>query len=93
MAELEYGACKSSEPEKNRLALMLFFAIIEMIPFDGAAAREYGQIRYNLSSRGELIGANDLLIAAHAKSLNLILVTNNGREFERVNGLKVENWV
>ena len=93
MAELEYGACKSSKPEKNRLALMLFLANIEVIPFDGAAAREYGQIRYDLSSRGELIGANDLLIAAHAKSLNLILVTNNGREFERVNGLKVENWV
>ena len=93
MAELEYGACKSSKPEKNRLALMLFLANIEVIPFDGAAAREYGQIRYDLSSRGELIGANDLLIAAHAKSLDLILVTNNGREFERVNGLIVENWV
>ncbi len=93
MAELEYGACKSARPEKNRLALMLFLANIEVIPFDGAAAREYGQIRYDLSSRGELIGANDLLIAAHAKALGLTLVTNNGREFERVHGLKVENWV
>ncbi len=93
MAELEFGVCKSSRPDKNRLALMLFLANIEVIPFDGAAAREYGQIRYDLSSRGELIGANDLLIAAHAKSLDLILVTNNGREFERVDGLKLENWV
>ena len=93
LAELEYGASKSSRPEQNRLALLTFLSRIPVVPFDADAAREYGDIRADLTKKGTVIGANDLLIAAHARSLNLILVTNNTREFERVEGLRVENWV
>ena len=92
MAELEYGIANSSKPEQNRLALSLLLSGIETAPFDENAAREYGRIRKQLSDCGCLIGANDLLIAAHAKSLNLTLVTNNTGEFERISGLDVENW-
>lgn len=92
LAELEYGIANSSKPQQNRLALSLFLSGIETVPFDENAAREYGQIRKQLSDGGCLIGANDLLIAAHAKSLDLTLVTNNTSEFIRINGLKVENW-
>ena len=92
MAELEYGIANSSKPEQNRLALSLFLSGIETVPFDEKAAREYGRIRKQHSDGGCLIGANDLLIAAHAKSLNLTLVTNNTSEFGRISGLDVENW-
>ena len=92
MAELEYGIANSSKPEQNRLALSLFLSGIETVPFDENAASEYGRIRKQLCDCGCLIGANDLLIAAHAKSLNLTLVTNNTGEFERISGLDVENW-
>lgn len=93
MAELEFGVYNSSKPEQNRMALMTFLSHIEVLPFDADAAREYGTIRADLTKKGTLIGANDLLIAAHAKALNLTLVTNNTREFNRTAGLKVENWV
>ena len=93
MAELEFGVCNSTRPEQNRLALMAFLAGIAVVPFGAEAAREYGAIRADLTRKGALIGANDLLIAGHAKSLGLILVTNNAREFDRVEGLRVENWV
>ena len=63
------------------------------MPFEGNAAREYGTIRADLKAKGNMIGSNDLLIAAHAISLDLTLVTNNTKEFERVPGLKLENWV
>ena len=93
LAELEFGVYNSARPEQNQLALMTFLARIEVIPFDADAAREYGMIRADLTKKGNLIGANDLLIAAHARALDLTLVTNNTREFERVDGLKLENWV
>ena len=93
LAELEFGASKSSNPARNRMALTLFLAGMRVLPFDSLAAREYGDIRYDLSSRGAVIGGNDMLIAAQARSLGLTLVTNNTREFERINGLKLENWV
>ena len=93
MAELEYGVCNSTKPAQNRLALLTFLSNISIVPFDAAAAREYGDIRHVLKSIGELIGANDMLIAAHARSMNLTLITNNTREFERVPDLKLENWV
>ena len=93
LAELEYGAEKSAFPEKNKLALALFLSGIAILPFDEAASAEYGRIRASLEKAGTPIGANDLLIAAHAKSLGLTLVTNNAREFCRVEGLQVENWV
>lgn len=92
LAELEYGVYNSSKPEQNQLALMTFLAGIIVVPFDSDAAREYGIIRADLKRKGTLIGANDFLIAAHAKSLDITLVTNNTREFERVEGLKLENW-
>jgi tRNA(fMet)-specific endonuclease VapC len=92
-AELFYGICKSSKPEVNRFALLNFLSAIEILPFDDLAAEEYGRIRFDLKQKGNLIGANDLLIAAHAKSRNIVLVTNNTKEFERVQGLRLENWV
>ncbi len=93
MAELEFGVCNSSRPDQNRMALLLFLSRIAVLPFDADAAREYGDIRADLTKKGTLIGANDLLIAAHARSLGLTLVTANTREFERVEKLRVENWV
>ena len=92
LAELEYGVYNSLRPEQNQLALMTFLSSIAVVPFDADAAREYGLIRADLKKKGTLIGANDLLIAAHARALGVTLVTNNTREFERVEGLKVENW-
>ena len=71
---------------------MTFLSSIAVVPFDADAAREYGLIRADLKKKGTLIGANDLLIAAHARALGVTLVTNNTREFERVEGLMVENW-
>lgn len=92
LAELEYGVFNSSNPDRNQLALTLFLAGIEIVLFDDDAAIEYGRIRADLKRRGTPIGANDLLIAAHAKSRGLVLVTNNTREFERVEGLELEDW-
>lgn len=92
LAELEYGVFNSSNPDRNQLALTLFLAGIEIVPFDDDAAVEYGRIRADLKRRGTPIGANDLMIAAHAKSRGLVLVTNNTREFERVEGLELEDW-
>jgi tRNA(fMet)-specific endonuclease VapC len=92
MAELEYGVHNSSKPEQNRTALMMFLSEITILPFDSDASFEYGKIRYDLKSKGILIGGNDLLIAAHAKSLGLTLVTHNTREFSRVEGLSIEDW-
>ena len=92
LAELEYGVSKSSKPDRNRLALLTFLASIRILPFDADAAREYGGIRDALTKKGTPIGANDLLIAAHARALGLTLVTNNTREFQRVEGLSLENW-
>lgn len=93
MAEMEYGISKSSNPDRNRLALDLFLVGINIVPFDDVAASQYGPIRASLEMQGTPIGSNDLLIAAHAKALGLTLVTNNTREFARVDGLKLDNWV
>ena len=92
MAELEFGIQNSSRPEQNRMALMLFMAGISILPFDTNAAMEYGDIRHKLKEQGMLIGGNDLLIAAHARSLVIILVTHNTREFSRVENLRIEDW-
>lgn len=93
MAELEYGVYKSSRPSQNQIALVTFLARIKIVPFDTNAAIEYGKIRANLSRKGKLIGANDLLIASTAKAKGLTLITNNMREFGRIEGLKTANWV
>ncbi len=92
LAELEYGASKSSEPDRNREALEQFVSPLEIAVFDRLATSVYGKIRALLEKRGRPIGSMDLLIAAHALSLNVRLVTNNMREFKRVPGLRVENW-
>ena len=93
VAELEYGARKSFNPEKNLVALRLFLLPFNLLDFDYNAVIEYGIIRADLESKGTPIGALDTLIAAHAKSLNCTLVTNNEKEFVRINGLQIENWV
>ena len=93
LAELEYGASKSREPARNREALEQFVSPLEIAVFDRRATIAYGQTRAFLEKRGRPIGSMDLLIAAHALSLNVRLVTNNLEEFRRVPGLRVENWV
>jgi len=93
LCELEYGVYKSTQPDKNKLALMEFLLPIEIMPFDDNAAKEYGEIRAVLDKLGTPIGPLDNLIAAHAKALNCILVTNNENEFKRIENLKIENWV
>lgn len=92
LAELEFGMQNSSNPAKNEQALLRFLAPLTVVPFGASAASEYGEIRAYLQQRGTPIGPMDMLIAAHARNENMILVTNNVREFERVPNLKVENW-
>jgi tRNA(fMet)-specific endonuclease VapC len=87
-----YGVEVSPRRLKDQAALDAFLRYVEVLDFPGEAALDYGRIRADLKSRGAMIGANDLLIAAHARYLGLTLVTNNTREFGRVKGLKVESW-
>lgn len=92
-AELVHGVEKSKSIEKNRVALALLLANIEIMNFDSLAAEHYGKIRSDLEKAGIPIGPLDMMIAGHAKSLGYTVVTNNTKEFERVKGLKLENWV
>lgn len=92
LAELEYGMKHSSAPRKNEQALLRFLAPLSILPFGSAAASEYGEIRTYLQSQGTPIGPLDMLIAGHARAKEMILVTNNVREFERVPNLEIENW-
>ena len=91
-AELMNGAKKSQRVEANVLRLNALGEILEICSFDQQAALVYGDVRSSLEKRGEVIGPHDLLIAAHALSLDRMLITNNEREFKRVEGLKVANW-
>lgn len=91
-AELNYGAEKSRKVIENRLALLLLLSEIEIIDFDSKAAESYGIIRADLEKSGKVIGPNDMFIAAHAKSCDMTLVTNNTKEFIRIKDLKLENW-
>lgn len=91
-AELRLGAEKSRKVEVNRLLVERFLLPFEVVSFDSAAAREYASIRAYLEGQGSVIGPNDMLIAASARSQNAVLVTHNVREFQRVPGLKLENW-
>ena len=93
LSELFYGVENSSQPRKNHLALALFAAPLKILPYCHQASPFYGKIRYHLQRKGTPIGSLDLLIAAHALSEGCVLVTNNEREFKRVPGLKIENWV
>ena len=92
VAELRYGASKSQRSGQNHEALDLFLAPFEMMAFDESAAIAYGEIRAQLEKAGDPIGPLDMLIAGQAKSLNVVLVTNNVREFKKVKGLKIEAW-
>ena len=92
LAELEYGVQASSSPEKNTIALLKFLSIVDILPFESGAAEEYGKICADLRKKGTPIGTMDMLIAAHAKAENLIVVTHNTREFNRVADLKLEDW-
>ncbi|MGE3152469.1 MAG: type II toxin-antitoxin system VapC family toxin [Nitrospiraceae bacterium] len=93
LAELEYGASKSRHPLRNRLALYQFITPLEVADLDRNAATTYGRLRASLETKGTVVGAMDLLIAAHAICLGVKLVTNNVREFQRIPGLRVDNWV
>jgi tRNA(fMet)-specific endonuclease VapC len=91
-SELRFGIAVSPRRQQDQEALNEFLSYMQVLDYPAAASTDYGLIRGDLKQRGALIGANDLLIAAHARHLGLTLVTNNTREFSRVPGLKVENW-
>jgi len=93
IAELQYGIYKGQRQEEAQKALTKFLLSFEIVNFNSDVAITYGQIRADLERKGEVIGPYDFLIAAHAKTLGVILVTGNVREFNRVDGLIVENWL
>lgn len=92
VAELYYGVRKRGS-QKLEVLVNEFLLPLERYPFDDKAAFVYGNIRTDLESKGNTIGPNDLFIAAHAKSLDAVLITNNIKEFQRVENLSLENWV
>ena len=93
VSELQYGVAKSKNRKLNKQRVEEFLAPIEILPYDEIAASIYGEIRLQLEKNGEPIGPLDLLIAAQALGGNFVLITNNEKEFKRVNNLEVENWV
>ncbi len=93
LAELQFGAQKSARRLQNLEAIAHFAARLEVLPFAEKAAMHYGEIRADLESSGTPIGLHDMMIAAHARSEGLIVVTYNRREFDRVPGLRVESWI
>jgi tRNA(fMet)-specific endonuclease VapC len=92
-SELLFGCEKSSHPAKNRHALEKFLSPVQVLDFPAAAGQDYARLRASLEKQGQIIGPNDLLIAAHCLHLKSTLVTNNEREFRRVAGLRVINWL
>ena len=92
-AELLYGVERSSSKRINHPIIDDFVRHLDVIEWNNAAAEQYGKIRADLEARGEPIGAMDMMIAAHAKSIKAVLVTNNQKHFARIKGLKVENRV
>jgi len=93
VSELLYGAYKSQFIEKNLKAIESFLMPFDIVDYDYMTSIEYGKIRASLEKKGQVIGNMDMQIAGHALSLDMILVTNNTREFERVAGLELDNWV
>jgi tRNA(fMet)-specific endonuclease VapC len=93
LSELIYGAEKSPNVSKNLEVIEEFISHLDILPYDAKASQHYGQIKATLERKGEIIGENDIHIAAHAISQGLTLVTNNLREFKRVANLALENWV
>jgi tRNA(fMet)-specific endonuclease VapC len=92
MAELFHGVEKSTLPERNRRNVEDFVSRLDVLNYDDSAAAHYGDIRADLERKGAIIGVNGLHIAGHARSQGLILVTNNTKEFERVEGLRIADW-
>ena len=92
VAELEFGVARSKQPKLNREKLDQFLQPLQVLAFDDNAGAAYGPARARLEARGEMIGPLDMLLAAQALGLGLTLVTNNVREFERVEGLQTEDW-
>ena len=93
LGELIYGAEKSTSPERNLSDIERLVAHLELLPFDRSVATHFGQLRAELAGAGKPIGPYGQMIAGHARSLGLVLVTNNVREFERVPGLRIDNWI
>ena len=91
--ELEYGIERSASPSRNRQAVDELLSLVEVIPFETTAAMHAGRIRAVLAARGTPIGPYDALLAGHARSLGMVVVTHNVREFSRVPGLEVEDWL
>jgi tRNA(fMet)-specific endonuclease VapC len=92
LAELEYGIENSLQQDRNRIALQKFISVFNVLDFDAEDAISYGKLRSRLKRTGKLIGPLDMLLAAQALSKDLVFVTNNASEFERVEGLQVEDW-
>ncbi len=92
VSELQYGVSKSKYRDQNLKRLEAFLTPFQILSYDEHASKFYGDIRSQLENQGTIIGPLDLLIAAHALSQNLVLVTNNEKEFKRIPSLKVENW-
>ncbi|ENW97108.1 type II toxin-antitoxin system tRNA(fMet)-specific endonuclease VapC [Acinetobacter sp. NIPH 298] len=93
LAEIEYGIAKSQKREYNRQVFDSIIQSFQIVEFDTLAAKQYGLIRADLEQRGQIIGPNDMMIAAQALSLNLDLITDNEKEFCRVQQLRVMNWL
>ncbi len=93
LTELAHGVIKSRDPKRNRDALELFLAALQVLEYPAEAAFAYGQIRAELEQKGSSLGAMDLMIAAHARALGAVLVTNKPKEFRRVSGLETQNWL
>ena len=92
VAELEFGVENSQRIEKNRIALLKFLSIFNILNFDDTDAIDYGRLKTDLRKQGRIIGPIDMLLAAQALNKELIFVTNNVKEFEKVKGLKIEDW-
>lgn len=93
LMELVYGAEKSAQPERNLRDIEGLCARLDVLPYDAAPATHTGQIRAELGRLGTPVGPYDQMIAGHARALGLILVSNNLREFQRILGLRLENWI
>jgi tRNA(fMet)-specific endonuclease VapC len=92
IAELEYGIENSNQIEKNRIALLKFISVFNILDFTEFDGIEYGKLKAKLKKRGEIIGPIDMLLAAQALNNKMIFITNNVKEFERVEGLEIEDW-
>ena len=93
VSELQFGIAKSQQRKRNQQRLDIFLTPFAIVPYNHAAAKLYGEIRYALERMGRPIGREDLMIAAHVLSADATLITNNGKEFSRVPDLKIENWL